>query len=188
MDRASEAALVSRAKKGEHRAFEELIRPVREQVYRRSLSATKNHSQADDIAQETVIRAYTKLDSFRGDSKFSTWVYSICQRCILMHFRSQKRKRADSIEEYDSAHMEAVITRNSPALPGQEEVAIVNQRLDSIDCAMKEIDPKYAEVITLWVQGNTLSQIRDVTDLTVSAAKTRIHRARNKIRNLLEAA
>ena len=46
------------------------------------------------------------------------------------------------------------------------------------------IDPKYAEVITLWVQGNTLSQIRDVTDLTVSAAKTRIHRARNKIRNL----
>ena len=62
-----------------------------------------------------------------------------------------KEKRADSIEEYDSAHMEAVITRNSPALPGQEEVAIVNQRLDSIDCAMKEIDPKYAEVITLWV-------------------------------------
>ena len=105
-----------------------------------------------------------------------------------MHFRSQKRKRADSIEEYDSAYVEAAITRNATALPGQEEVAIVNQRLDNIDCAMKEIDPKYAEVITLWVQGNTLSQIRDVTDLTISAAKTRIHRARNKIRTLLEAA
>ena len=128
MDRASEAALVGRAKKG-HRAFEELIRPVREQVYHRSLSATKNHSQADDIA-ETVIRAYTKLDSFRGESKFSTWVYSICQRCILMHFRSQKKKSGQH-KGYDSAHMEAVITVIHLHYP-QEEVAIVDQRLDSI--------------------------------------------------------
>ena len=188
MDRAIEADLVNRAKSGDHKAYEKLIKPLRPQIYRRSLKAVGDADQAEDIAQETMIRAYTKIASFRGESKYSTWVYTICQRCILMYFRSKSRKGASPIDDVLDTEIDRGLRKIGSAMPTQEEFAIFSQKADSIDAAMQRLDQKYYEVIDLWLSGNTLHQIGHLTNLTVPAAKTRIHRARKQIRGLLQAA
>lgn len=188
MDRANEADLVHRAKNGDHRAFELLVKDVRPIVFRRSLASTKDAAQADDIAQETMIRAYTKLHTFRGDSKFSTWVYTICNRCILMYFRSKSRKPTGRIGDISHPEVESAIRRFRAPEYTQEEIFEYQQKVDSIDAAMQQLPPMYYQVIDLWLSGNSLPQIGQITNLTVPAAKTRIHRARNKIRGMLQAA
>lgn len=188
MDRAKEADLVHRAKNGDHRAFELLVKDVRPIVFRRSLASTKDAAQADDIAQETMIRAYTKLHTFRGDSKFSTWVYTICSRCILMYFRSQRRSPVSMIDDINHPEIEEAIKRGRDPEYSQEDVLECKQTADSIGQAMNQLAPKYYQVIDLWLSGNSMSQIGDITNLTVPAAKSRIHRARKQIRGLLEAA
>lgn len=187
MGRAEEADLVRRAMSGDHRAFELLTAGLRPQIYRKSLTATRDYAQADDIAQETMIRAYTKLHTFRGDSKFSTWVYTICNRCILMYFRSSKRKPTTPIGDVSESEIEAAVGEFGSIQHSQEEIYQYRQKADSINSAMQCLDPKYYQVIDLWLSGNTLHQIGDITNLTLPATKTRIHRARKQIRVLLAA-
>jgi RNA polymerase sigma-70 factor (ECF subfamily) len=186
MDRATEAGLVLQAQQGDHKAFEKLITPIRGLIYRKSLKASKDPDKADDIAQETMIRAYTKIGSFRGDSKFATWVYTICTRCILMHFRSARRKGARRLEAIPAFEMEAAVGTVVAPIPSQEDVVIANQKADSISYAMERLSPQYYEVIDLWLSGNSLHQIGDKVNLTVTATKSRIHRARKQIKRLLE--
>lgn len=186
MDRATEADLVSQAQQGDHKAFEKLITPIRGLIYRESLKAAKDPDTADDIAQETMIRAYTKIGGFRGDSKFSTWVYTICKRCILMHFRSARRKGAERLDSLLTSEMESAIESIGTPIPSQVDIAIASQQADSISDAMQRLSPQYYEVIDLWLSGNSLHQIGDKVNLTVTATKSRIHRARKQIRCLLE--
>tara|TARA_B100000886_G_scaffold187086_1_gene128464 strand:+ start:1163 stop:1717 length:555 start_codon:yes stop_codon:yes gene_type:complete len=179
-----ESTLIDKALAGNERAFEKLLRPLQDQVYRRCLKATSDADVADDVAQEVYIKTFTKLSQFRRDSKFSTWVYVITTRCILMHFRASKRKRAERLDQVSPAEYEKALTNVSQPLISQEEFVSAVQILDSFECAMDQMNPKYNHLLTLWIKGNSLRQIGEITGLGIPATKTRIHRARQQLRRL----
>ena len=88
MKKEEESNLVSRARSGDSIAFERLVSPLKDRIYWRALKAMKDPDEADDIVQEAIIRAYTRLETFRGDSRFSTWLYTVASNCIRMRLRT----------------------------------------------------------------------------------------------------
>ena len=101
--RVAEGLLIDRALAGDHKAFDELIIPIRKLVYHKALKAVKDADIAEDIAQEVIIRVYRKLHTFRGDSSLSTWVFVIARNTLLMYFRSERRRRSSALSELPEA-------------------------------------------------------------------------------------
>lgn len=178
-----ERELIRRALCGDNRAFDKLVEKIRPVVYRRAVSSLRDLDKAEDIAQETMLRAFTKLHTFRQDCRFSTWVYSICSRCILMHIRSEKRRPAERLDDMSPTVLESQIKNSRSAIPTQEEAYAVKAMVESIDKAISRLGLKYNQVITLWAQGLDLRQISEVTDSSIPATKSRIFRARDKIKS-----
>src|SRR5690349_23742068 len=95
VDEASEELLIRRVRDGEHEAFYELIRPHHRRVYAAAFAITRNHADAEDIAQETMLKAFKKLGQFRAESRFSTWLIQIAVNEARMRNR---RARANMVE------------------------------------------------------------------------------------------
>src|SRR5215813_7374656 len=96
-----EAALIAAILGGDRDKFHDLIRPYERQVYLTALSLLKNETEAEDVAQEAILRAYRKLASFRGDAKFSTWLIAITLNEARTRLREGKRVLLDSLDNHD---------------------------------------------------------------------------------------
>ncbi len=96
-----EAAFIAAILAGEREKFHDLIRPYERQVYLTALSLVKNETEAEDVAQEAILRAYRKLASFRGDAKFSTWLIAITLNEARSRLREEKRAALDSLDSRD---------------------------------------------------------------------------------------
>src|ERR1700748_2414957 len=108
-----EAALISAILAGEREKFHDLIRPHERLVYLTALALVKNETEAEDIAQEAILRAYRKLASFRGDAKFSTWLIAITLNEARTRLREEKRAAFDSLDnqsENEGDYTPAVLT------------------------------------------------------------------------------
>ena len=108
---ASEAALVARARTGDHHAFEILIRRYKDRVLNLARRIVGDADAAQDVAQETFIKAYQKLRRFRGKSRFATWLYRIAVNEARAYLRAQRRRRArwdkqKALEVSKPAHVE----------------------------------------------------------------------------------
>ncbi|MCA9544149.1 MAG: sigma-70 family RNA polymerase sigma factor, partial [Myxococcales bacterium] len=86
--RLREQRLLEAARQGDEQAFDELVRPLRDQIYWRAAKAVGDRDEAEDVTQETLLRAFTRLHTFRGDAAFSSWLYMVGTNCIRMHLRS----------------------------------------------------------------------------------------------------
>src|SRR5215203_2371517 len=96
---ASDDTLAARAAAGDDSAFEELVRRYQARVFRLACRITTD-TDAPDVLQETFLRVYRNLPSFRGESQFGTWVYRIATNAALMHRRSSARRPGDSLESF----------------------------------------------------------------------------------------
>ena len=95
-----EKLLLARARQGDEDAFAQLVRPLRERIYWRAVKAVRDLDEADDVTQETMVRAFTRLATFRGDARFSSWLYMVASNCIRMHLRTRRRRGALRIEDH----------------------------------------------------------------------------------------
>ena len=184
MSRDEETKLVARARLGDELAFARLTKPLRDKVYWRALKAIGDADEAEDIAQETLVRAFTRLETFRGDSRFSSWLYMVCSNCIRMHLRTKRRKGAlsldDHIHEYETSR-----SRDSEMHPDEAVERI--QLFDAIGTAMSQLPPQYGSILSLWVhEGLDLNEIKERSGLSIAAIKSRIHRARGRVRQEIE--
>ncbi len=174
-----EAELVAKAKDGDRAAFDELVRITHATVYTLAYRLTGNPEDARDVAQETYLRAYRSIRRFRGDSRFSTWLYRITANCAstLIVRRSKTSHEELSLDE-------PLPDRRPEIDPeGMAESGFVRDRLTA---ALAELPPRLRAVVVL----------RDVYDLpheaiaaelgiSQEAAKVRLHRARRKLRERL---
>ena len=184
MSRDEEKTLVNRAKGGDELAFAKLTKPLRERVYWRALKAIGDADEAEDIAQETLVRAFTRLETFRGDSRFSSWLYMVCSNCIRMHLRTKRRKGAlnldDHIHDYESSR-----DRHQEIHPDRAAERV--QLFDAIGSAMSQLPPQYGTILDLWVyEGLDLNEIKERSGLSIAAIKSRIHRARSRVKQQIE--
>ncbi|MGB0647100.1 MAG: RNA polymerase sigma factor [Bradymonadia bacterium] len=184
ISREEETKLVARARLGDEIAFAQLTKPLRDKVYWRALKAIGDADEAEDIAQETMVRAFTRLETFRGDSRFSSWLYMVCSNCIRMHLRTKRRKGAlsldDHIHEYENSR-----SRDTEVQPDQAVER--TQLFDAIGTAMSQLPPQYGSILVLWVhEGLDLNEIKERSGLSIAAIKSRIHRARGRVRQQIE--
>ena len=183
-----ERHLLEHARAGDQTAFEKLVRPYREPLYWRAVKAVEDTDAADDVVQETFIRAYTRLDSFRGEARFGTWFYTIGSNCIRMHLRRRQRKGASSIEDH-ILQVEQESAQSPQARAEQPDRLVIHRELTgALDDAISQLPPQYGSILRLWVEdGLDLNEIHKHSGLSVSAIKSRLHRARRRIKAAIEA-
>ncbi len=175
-----EADYIRRILAGERHLFHDLIRPCERSIYFMLLSLLKNETDAEDAAQETVIKVYLNLDKFRGDAQFRTWVLSIARNEGLGRLRKIATRREDSLEsetdEQGGDYTPAILTswREIPieALEQKELGALLRLAIDGLP----EI---YRNVVVLRdIEEMDIRQTAGALGVSEAAVKVRLHRAR----------
>lgn len=176
----TEAELIRRILDGEKELFHELIRPCERAIYFLLLSLLKNEVDAEDAAQETVIKAYTNLHRFRGESQFRTWVLSIARNEGLGRLRKVGTLREDSLDagtdETTGDYTPAILTswREVPAeaLEQKELGALIRQAVDKLPEIYRNI------VILRDIEEMDIRETAAALGISEGAVKVRLHRAR----------
>ena len=174
--------LITKAKQGDRRAFDELVKATYQKVHGLALRLTGNEHDADDVVQDTYVRAFRSLQKFRGDARFSTWLHRITANSASTFMgRRQRDSRHDDIDGViDLAdHREA----NDPEFALQN--GAVGQRLRR---ALDNLPDRLRNVVVLRdVHGMSHREIAQELDISEAAAKVRLHRARARLRDGLVA-
>ncbi|HEV8335364.1 MAG TPA: sigma-70 family RNA polymerase sigma factor [Candidatus Polarisedimenticolia bacterium] len=184
-----DAALVERTRHGDPSAFDALMERYEGKVYRLALGMMKNREDALDAVQDAFLSVFRKIDSFKGESAFSTWLYRIALNSVYMKLRSKSRHDKaiplDDEESFDSAtgHARGAIRdwseRADDALLRQELGGIIRE-------AVAALPEEYRAIFTLRdVEELSNQEVAEILGLTVAATKTRLHRARMFLRNRL---
>lgn len=184
----AEAELIRRVLVGQDEAFHDLVRPYERAVFMAAQAVLKNEADAEDAAQEAVLKAFTNLVKFRGDSKFGTWLIRIATNEALMKLRKERRQKLnDSLdqprqnEEGNYAPRDFADWREIPS-----EALEKKQLRQTLSKALASLTPKHRLVFVLRdVQHFTIAETAEILGIRTSAVKTRLMRARLQMRDAL---
>ena len=185
---ASEAELIQRVLGGEGEAFRELVRPYEHAVFMATQGILKNEADAEDAAQEAVLKAFANLAKFRGDSKFSTWLIRIATNEALIKLRKERRQRLDdSLDEQRKDEKGDYIPRDFADWREIPSEALQKKKLrQALFRALASLTPKHREVFVLRdVQHFSIAETAQMLGIGQSAVKTRLLRARLQMRDAL---
>jgi RNA polymerase sigma-70 factor (ECF subfamily) len=189
---ASEQDLISNVQRGQHELFYELVRPYERRVYAAALAILRNEHDAEDAAQEAMLKAFANIRQFRAEARFSTWLIQITVNEALMRRRRERTVVMEGIDDHRSgrgdgeggyAPRDFADWREIPseALERKE----VRQRLAE---ALATLDRKYREVFVLRdMEHLNIQETAEALGITVASVKTRLLRARLMLRDLLAA-
>jgi RNA polymerase sigma-70 factor, ECF subfamily len=181
-----EYALVTEAKAGSYEAFEELVGRYEKKIYRLGMNITGNPEDAEDVLQETFLKAFQHLPEFREDSRFYTWIVRIAVNEGLMKLR--KRRSDKSVPMEDSVDDEgAVMPREVADWRPNPEQQLAQAELETIlNNAARSLPPTFRTVFFLRdVEGLSTQETAELLNLTTSAVKARLFRARLQLRDEL---
>lgn len=179
--------VVLAARQGDQNAFRELVTRYENRVYRLGLKMLRNEQDAEDILQETFLSAFRHLDSFRGDSEFSTWIFRIATNLCLMKLRS--KKPISSLDEADGNENDGLLPRELLDWSATPEVAALNSEIRAqMDDALAALPESLRTVFVLRdIEGLSVQETARVLDISLPNVKTRLHRARLALRESLSA-
>lgn len=181
-----DAALVARAQGGDARAFNELVLRYERKVFRFARNITNNQEDAEDVLQETFLKAYSHLGGFQGHSKFYTWLVRIAVNEALMKLRKRKSDKTVSLDEgIDTG--EEIIVREIAVWDGDPEQRYSQEEMRAIlDKAVASLRPAFRTVFALRdIEELTTQETADALGLSISAVKSRLLRARLQLREKL---
>lgn len=185
MTREQEAAVIQAVLDGDVNAYEALVKEYEKNVYNLALRMTGNSEDAADMAQEAFIKAYNSLTAFRGDSKFSVWLYRIVSNVCLDFLRSRSRKQTVSLstENDDGEEVELDIADETHS---PEQLLDRSLTRDAVRRGLAALPPDHREILLLReIQGLSYEEIADVLGLEAGTVKSRIFRARKKLCSFL---
>jgi RNA polymerase sigma factor (sigma-70 family) len=171
--------IIGRVQGGETRFFEELVRRHQDAVFAMALRFVGERADAEDVAQEVFLRVHRSLDGFKGDAKFSTWLYRITfNLCTDWLRRSRKtRRKAANIEEAGEVADGRVDLEEG--LLDDEERRRVRRALDGLEEKYRSV------VLLLYYQKMSYDQIAEVLGMPLKTVETRLYRARKMLREAL---
>ena len=181
MTREEESRIVQKVIKGDVNAFEKLVIEYEKSVYNIALRMTGNSEDASDMTQEAFIKAYNSLQSFRGDSKFSVWLYRIATNVCLDFLRSKSRKPTVSLSVEDNEGEEVQL---DVADESQSPELLLDRQMtrESVRRGLDTLSPEYRQILLLReIQGLSYDEISQALGLEVGTVKSRIFRARKKL-------
>ncbi|HKE25517.1 MAG TPA: sigma-70 family RNA polymerase sigma factor [Bryobacteraceae bacterium] len=181
-----ESVLLSQAREGDTRAFGELVRRYEGKIFRLAQHITQNREDAEDVLQETFLKAYEHLDQFQGQSKFYTWVVRIAVNQALMKLRRRKTDKSVSLDETIDTG-EDTIVREIAAWDEDPEQRFSREELgELLDSAIQSLEPPYRSVFVLRdMEELSTEETAEALDLSVPAVKSRLLRARLQLREKL---
>jgi RNA polymerase sigma-70 factor, ECF subfamily len=182
-----EGQLIDRCLSGDHEAFYELMRPYERAVYFAAMGVLNNTADAEEVAQEAVLKAFNNLSKFRREAKFSTWLIQIAINEARMRFRKDRRHLYDSMDEQRSDEEGDYLPKDFADwrdIPSEE---LQRKELrNALKRALESLDPKYREVLMLRdVQHMSIIETAQVLGITEASVKTRLLRARLQMRDAL---
>jgi len=182
-----EKELIARILAGDTNLFHDLIRPYERMVYLTILTMLRNETEAEDAAQEAMISAFRYLKSFRGDSKFSTWLVTIAMneaRQRLRKARSSAQESLDEDKEDREGDFTPAVLTDWREIPSEAlEKKEMRQKLRE---AVEQLPPKYREVLVLRdLEELNQEETAKALGMNVTLVKVRLHRARMMLQKLL---
>ena len=184
----SEASLIAQVRAGESEAFYDLVRPHERGIYMAALSIVRNDADAEEVAQEAILKAFKAIGRFREESKFSTWIIQIVMNEARLKLRRARRHLYESLdapvagdEEGDYIPCDFADWREIPS------EALESARLrTALRKALTSIGSKYQQVIVLRdVEHLSIAETAKLLDISEAAVKTRLMRARLMMRDAL---
>ncbi|MGI5884871.1 MAG: RNA polymerase sigma factor [Candidatus Spyradocola sp.] len=172
---------VKRAARGDERAFEALIQPYADATYRLCLHMMGNEQDAADMAQEAFLRAWRSLSTYKGQSRFSTWLFRVTTNVCLDELRKRSRGKAESMQVLEESGFEPVDPGETPEMALDR--AELRRDLRSAIAQLNE--EQRAALILRDIQGLPYEEIAKALDLNLNTVKSRIARARGALREIL---
>lgn len=182
----AERKLVEQARQGDLDAYDQLVRRYQERIYATIYHMTANHEDANDLVQETFIKAFAALKSFKGGSSFYTWVYRIAVNKTINFLKQRSHRQGMSLNDLDFN------AENDPDL-----VALISHQTPRRDAALAELQKKLNEamqklshehrmVVTLHdIQGLPHEEIAQIMDCNIGTVRSRLFYARQQLQGLL---
>jgi RNA polymerase sigma-70 factor (ECF subfamily) len=178
-------SLVTQARQKDYQAFEELVKRYEGRIYGHTLRLLGNREDAEDVLQETFLNVFRSLDSFRGDSTFSTWIYRIATNNALMRLRKLshgERELNDELPPPESMKRQALASH----ILDPKDTLLEKEMLQELDKAVERLPEKYRSIFLLRdVEEFSTDKTAQVLGISEAAVKSRLHRARLFIREAL---
>lgn len=178
--RVEEAILVDRAQAGDDNAFSILVSRYRNRIFNFAYRYTRSEAEAEDLTQEVFLRAFRNIKKFRGDSKFSTWLFQIAKNLSLNHLASWSRKMRVHFKDEGDDDGSWSSMDDLPSPEENSEQKLERQELaEQLNGAIQALSPQFRMALILRdVDGMSYEEIADVMKLPPGTVKSRIHRAR----------
>jgi RNA polymerase sigma-70 factor (ECF subfamily) len=188
-----DSTLVALAKNGNISAFEKLIKRYEDSIFSLAYRILQDKEKAYDVLQETALSAFKNLKKFKGKSAFSTWLYKIALNYALMHKRKQKslekkmtfiptENESKIYESIDTEELSNIQTVDDNPIKTLEEQELINILNDSLN----KLPEKYRTVFILKeLEGKSIEEVAKILNLSPAAIKTRLHRSRLFLRELM---
>ncbi len=180
------ANMVTQVKKGDQEAFEGIVDLFKDKIYRHCYRMVGNGHEAEDLAQETFLRAYRNISKYNSEYKFSTWIFRIATNLCIDRLRKKKPDYYLDAEVpgTDGATMYSQLSSEEP-LP--EEVVTENEEWNELQSEIMKLPEKYRTAILLkYVEDLSLEEISKIMDIPVPTVKTRIHRGREALKKVFQ--
>lgn len=187
-------ALIERAKSGEQTAFNLLFAKYRGRLVRILSRFLNNHAEIEDVAQETLLKAYKALPDFNHDSAFFSWLYRIAINTANSHFRAKSKQNTLSLSELsntDDDDNDDFIDSRLTDTANPENIVVSQELAQTIEKAMQELPEKLRQAIVLReIDGLSYEEIANIANCPVGTVRSRIYNAREaiaqKIRPLID--
>ncbi len=178
---ATDNEIILLVKNGNQQAYSQLVTKYQNYVFTIVLRYLSSREDAEEVAQDVFIKAYKSLADFRGESKFSTWLYTITTTSCLTFLRKKKLDVHSLDNEKVMAHAEQVDSgMRANQIEQKSKMMMVNK-------AITLLSPEDAQVITLFYKGEqSLEEIAQIMGQETNAVKVRLHRARQRLRDKME--
>jgi RNA polymerase sigma-70 factor (ECF subfamily) len=185
--RPNEAELIKSVCDGEREAFYELMRPYERMIYATAIGVLKNPADAEEVAQEAVMKAFSNLPRFRAESKFSTWLIQITYNEARMKVKKGRQHLFESIDEQQQNEKGDFWPKDyADWRPIPSEVLEQNEIRQAVQDAINSLSPEYREVLILRdIQHLSIKETVTILRISKANVKTRLRRARLQLRDSL---
>jgi RNA polymerase sigma-70 factor (ECF subfamily) len=183
---ALDTRLARLARKGDQRAFAEIVGMYKDKLYHLAYRMTGSRQEAEDVVQDAFLRVFRSLDRYDEHQKFSTWIYRIATNLCIDRLRKRRSVYSLDAESADHEGLDGYAM-----LPGDERTPeselILSETQRIVQEAIDTLPAKYKGVMVLrYLQDLSLQEISDVLGMPVTTIKTRVHRGREYLRKKLE--
>ncbi|HEX3626448.1 MAG TPA: sigma-70 family RNA polymerase sigma factor [Verrucomicrobiae bacterium] len=183
---AEEMVLVDRARGGDLKAYDELVRRYQERIYATIYHMTSNHEDANDLAQESFVKAYQALKSFKGGSSFYTWLYRIAVNKTINFLKQRKNRQHMSLNDLDfnAEHNPDFVALISDKTPRRD--AGLSELQEKLNAALLKLSESHRLAVVLHdVQGLSHEEIAKIMHCNIGTVRSRLFYARQQLQALL---